>query len=92
MAFLVSRYFGIRAFGAIYGLMFAIFSFGVGFGPFLMGVAHDYMHSYVPMMIVFEIGLIASILVLLPLGPYRYAHARQGVEASEPAAAGAGAQ
>jgi MFS family permease len=89
MAFLVSRYFGIRAFGAIYGLMFAIFSFGVGFGPFLMGVAHDYMHSYVPMMIVFEICLIASILALLPLGPYRFAHARQAVDAGEPAVAGA---
>ena len=89
MAFLVSRYFGIRAFGAVYGLMFAIFSFGVGLGPFLMSAAHDYLHSYVPMMIVFEIGLIASILALLPLGPYRFAHARQDVEAGEPAVAGA---
>jgi len=72
MAFLVSRYFGIRAFGAIYGLMFAIFSFGVGFGPFLMGAAHDFMHSYVPMMIVFELALILAIGLLLPLGPYRF--------------------
>jgi hypothetical protein len=54
-----------------------------------MGVAHDYMHSYVPMMIVFEICLIASILALLPLGPYRFAHARQAVDAGEPAVAGA---
>ena len=76
MAFLVSRYFGIRAFGAIYGLMFAIFSFGVGFGPFLMGAAHDYMHSYVPMMVAFEIGLIVSICLLLPLGAYRFAAPR----------------
>jgi MFS family permease len=89
MAFLVSRYFGIRAFGAIYGLMFAIFSFGVGLGPFLMSAAHDYLHSYVPMMIVFEISLIASILALLPLGSYRFAHARQGTDAGEPAIAGA---
>jgi MFS family permease len=87
MAFLVSRYFGIRAFGAIYGLMFAIFSFGVGLGPFLMSLAHDKMHSYVPAMIVFEIGLIGSILALLPLGPYRFAHARGGSTAAEPVAA-----
>ncbi|HEV8016232.1 MAG TPA: MFS transporter [Stellaceae bacterium] len=87
MAFLVSRYFGIRAFGAIYGLMFAIFSFGVGLGPFLMGVAHDYMHSYVPAMIAFEIGLIGSILALLPLGQYRFAHAREGGGVLQPAAA-----
>jgi len=89
MAFLVSRYFGIRAFGAIYGLMFAIFSFGVGLGPFLMSAAHDYMHSYVPMMIVFEIGLIGAILTLLPLGPYRFAHQRAESDAVEPAVAGA---
>ena len=87
MAFLISRYFGIRAFGAIYGLMFAIFSFGVGLGPFLMGVAHDYMHSYVPMMIVFEIGLIASILALLPLGRYRFVVTREPSSEAAPAAA-----
>jgi MFS family permease len=89
MAFLVSRYFGIRAFGAIYGLMFAIFSFGVGLGPFLMSLAHDRLHSYVPAMIVFEIGLIAAILALLPLGPYRFAHARESGAALQPATAGA---
>lgn len=89
MAFLVSRYFGIRAFGAIYGLMFAIFSFGVGFGPYLMGLAHDYMHSYVPMMIVFEIGLAVSIALLLPLGAYRFTvHAGRAAE-PEPAPAAA---
>jgi len=89
MAFLVSRYFGIRAFGAIYGLMFAIFSLGVGLGPFLMSAAHDALHSYVPAMIVFEMGLIGAILALLPLGPYRYAHAREGSGTIEPAVAGA---
>ncbi|HEY3916171.1 MAG TPA: MFS transporter [Stellaceae bacterium] len=89
MAFLVSRYFGIRAFGAIYGLMFAIFSFGVGLGPFLMSLAHDIMHSYVPAMIVFEIGLIGSILALLPLGPYRFAGPRHGGVEREQAPAAA---
>ena len=38
MAYFVSRYFGLRSFGAIYGLMFALFSLGVGLGPFLMGL------------------------------------------------------
>ena len=77
MAFLVSRYFGIRAFGAVYGLMFAIFSFGVGFGPWLMGMSHDYLKSYVPMMIVFEVALALAIFVLLLLGPYRFASTRE---------------
>ncbi len=73
MAFFVSRYFGLRAFGAIYGLMFALFGLGVGLGPFLMSVSHDYAGSYVPMMLAFEAGLAAAILLLLPLGRYRFA-------------------
>ena len=83
MAFLVSRYFGIRAFGAIYGLMFAIFGLGVGVGPWLMGLSHDIMKSYVPMMIVFEVALVTAIALLLPLGPYRFAR-REEREAPPP--------
>ena len=73
MAFFVSRYFGLRSFGAIYGLMFALFSLGVGVGPWLMGLSHDRLHSYVPMMIVFEGALAVSCALLLVLGPYRFA-------------------
>jgi MFS family permease len=73
MAFLVSRYFGLRAFGAIYATMFAFFSMGVGLGPFLLGLSHDKLGSYVPMMMV-NIGLIVVMcLLLLGLGPYRFA-------------------
>jgi MFS family permease len=79
MAFLVSRYFGIRHFGAVYGLMFALFSLGVGLGPWLMGLSHDYLKSYVPMMIVFEVALATAIALLLPLGPYRFASGREKV-------------
>jgi MFS family permease len=73
MAFLVSRYFGLRSFGAIYATMFAFFSMGVGLGPFLLGLSHDKLGSYVPMMMV-NIGLIVVMcLLLLGLGPYRFA-------------------
>ncbi len=41
MAFLVSRYFGLRSFGAVYATMFAFFSLGVGLGPFLWASSHD---------------------------------------------------
>ena len=73
MAYFVSRYFGLKSFGAVYGLMFALFGMGVGVGPFLMSASHDYMGSYVPMMIVFEIVLAVVCLLLLSLGPYRFA-------------------
>ena len=37
MAFLLSRYLGMRAFGEIYGYLFAIFMLASGLGPFIMG-------------------------------------------------------
>lgn len=73
MAYFVSRYFGLKSFGAIYGLMFALFGLGVGVGPWLMGLSYTRLHSYVPMMIVFEAGLAVSCALLLALGPYRFA-------------------
>ena len=82
MAYFVSRYFGLKSFGAIYGLMFALFSLGVGVGPWLMGLSFDYRHSYVPMMVVFEVALAVSCALLLALGPYRFA-----ARAAEPAPA-----
>lgn len=37
LAFLVSRYFGLKRYSAIYGFMYAIFAMGAGFGPYLYG-------------------------------------------------------
>ena len=37
MAFFISRYFGLKAYGKIYGVMFALFNIGTGLGPALSG-------------------------------------------------------
>ena len=37
MAFFISRYFGLKAYGKIYGLMFMLFNLGTGLGPALSG-------------------------------------------------------
>jgi len=73
MAFFVSRYFGLRSFGAVYGTMFALFSLGVGLGPFFMGLSHDKFGSYVPMMMVNEGIIVIMCGLILSLGPYRFA-------------------
>ncbi|MGH7087937.1 MAG: MFS transporter, partial [Stellaceae bacterium] len=73
MAFLVSRYFGLKAFGAIYGTMFAFFAYGNSVGIFLMSYAHTHYHTYVPMLILFEFALAAACLLMIGLGPYRFA-------------------
>jgi predicted MFS family arabinose efflux permease len=41
IAFFVGRYFGLRTFGAIYGLLFAAFIAGSGLGVYLMGLSSD---------------------------------------------------
>jgi MFS family permease len=70
--YFVSRYFGLRSFGQIYGYLFAVFMIGVGVGPSLMGFSFDHWHSYAPMFIVFEIALLLACIIFLFLGPYQF--------------------
>ena len=72
MAFFISRYFGLKAYGKIYGLMFMIFNIGNGLGPALSGRAFDMYHSYSQIFIVYEVALVLTCLLLVWLGPYVY--------------------
>lgn len=81
IAFLVSRYLGLRAFGQLYGYLFAVFMLGSGLGPFLMGMSFQGLHSYDP-----ALGVLAGLLALacvamLRFGPYRYGSAPDGAVA-----------
>lgn len=46
LAYLVSRYFGMRSYGKIYGWQLSAFYVGASIGPVLMGVAYDALQSY----------------------------------------------
>ncbi|MBA4094641.1 MAG: MFS transporter [Candidatus Accumulibacter sp.] len=46
LAYLVSRYFGLRAYGVIYGAQLSAFGIGAGLGPPLTGLIYDSTHSY----------------------------------------------
>lgn len=70
--YFVSRYFGLKAFGQIYGYLFAVFMVGVGVGPSLLGLSFDRWHSYAPMFVVFEVALFVACVLFLRLGPYRF--------------------
>jgi MFS family permease len=72
MAFFISRYFGLKSYGKIYGLMFMIFNIGNGLGPALSGRAFDMYHSYSQIFIVYEVALVVTCLLLVRLGPYVY--------------------
>jgi MFS family permease len=77
IAFLLSRYMGMRAFGEIYGYFFSIFMVGAGLGPFAMGVSYDRTGSYRLMLLCFVVALALASLPLLRLGTYAYPSARK---------------
>jgi len=70
MPYLVSRYFGMRAFGAIYGACFGAFTLGMATGPLLMGYGFDRTHSYRTPLVALMVVLCAAIVVTLQLPEY----------------------
>jgi len=72
LGYFVSRYFGRRSFGMLYGLVFGAFVVGVGVGPALLGFGYDHFGSYDPVLKVFLGLLLIAALLFLPLGKYLY--------------------
>jgi cyanate permease len=71
MAYMVSRYFGLRAFGEIYSYAFAAFTLGGVIGPPLMGVAFDSTGSYSLVLGGFVVATLIAAGLMTQLGPYR---------------------
>lgn len=71
MAFLVARYFGMKSYGTVYGLLYSFFALGAGVGPVAFGAAFDRTHSYVGPLSLCAILMAAGALLLLALGRYR---------------------
>jgi MFS family permease len=72
IAYMTSRYFGLRRFGQIYGYQFGVFLVGAGLGPMLMGAAQTRLHSYdLPFQVFGMLMVLASLLMLL-VGRYTY--------------------
>ena len=72
LGFFVSRYFGRRAFGTLYGLVFAAFTIGIGVGPVILGKGFDASHTYNHVLGGFFVALIVAAALFLTLGTYRY--------------------
>jgi MFS family permease len=88
MAFIVSRYFGVRAFGALYGFIIMVVNFANAAGTGLMGWCFQLKHSYLPMLYAFEGFLVVTIVLFARMGPYRYpAPRRQPLKRPEAATA-----
>ena len=87
IAYLTSRYCGLRSFGEIYGYAFATFVIAGALGTLLMGVGFDKTGAYaVPLTGFFGATAVAAILFGL-LGPYKYGVRQFGPTVSDQALA-----
>jgi predicted MFS family arabinose efflux permease len=82
IGFLVSRYFGLRAYGEVYGYLFAIFTLGTGFGPVLMAICFDMTQSYNVALIGLAAALVCASILITRLGTYRFPAHRAGARAA----------
>jgi MFS family permease len=72
IAYLSSRYFGLRAFGKIYSWIFAAFGLSGALGPLIMGAGFDRTGSYRDPLILFFIAVVVAAVLMTRLGPYRF--------------------
>lgn len=70
LAFLTSRYFGVRHYGAVFGGIYAFFTVGSGLAPLLYARTYDSLGTYRPIMTVAAVGLVIAIGLLLSMGRY----------------------
>ena len=77
MGYMISRYFGLRAFGTAFGLAFGAFMLAGAAGVLLMGEGFDRFHSYTVPLAGFCGAMVLALLLLSRLGPYRYGVTRE---------------
>jgi MFS family permease len=72
IAFLMSRYFGLRSLGRTFGFAFGAFVLAGGVGPLVMGVSFDRTGSYRGPLAGFFAATLVAAALLTRLGPYRF--------------------
>jgi MFS family permease len=70
LPYFLSRYFGVRHYGAISGLTYGVIVLTQGITPFLMDLAFDLTGSYHIAIVVIGAGLICGALLILRLLPF----------------------
>jgi MFS family permease len=71
MGFLVARYFGLAAFGRIYGWLYCAFALGSGLGPLWVGATRDATGDYTLPLALSAAGLAAACVGFLLMPRYR---------------------
>jgi len=71
MAYFVSRYFGIRSYGRVYGLVYAAFGLGSGTSPIVFNLVRGDDPDYSRVLAIVAVGFLIGAASLLLLGRYR---------------------
>ncbi|NBC35001.1 MFS transporter [Novosphingobium sp. FSY-8] len=71
VAFFVARYFGLRRYGGIYGLLYICFALGAGISPMFFGRDHDAFGNFHHILTLSAYILVPSAALFLLLGKYR---------------------
>lgn len=70
LAYLISRYFGQRNYGTIYGCFYTVIAFGGGLGPVVYGYAYDSTGTYGTALLIGVGCVLTGATLLLLLGAY----------------------
>lgn len=70
VAYLVTRYFGLRSYGAIYGTIYAVYMTGGAISPTLIGLMYETAGSYGSALAGSTAALVIVALLFLTMGPY----------------------
>ena len=71
VAFLVSRFFGLKAYGKIYGSQLSVFYLGAATGPLAVGMSFDISGSYTQVLYAAVVILLFGAIVIGGLGKPR---------------------
>ena len=70
--YLISRYFGLRAFAPIVSVAFSMFVLAGALGPLLMGAGFDRSGSYRGVLLLLFLTTLLALILVVQLGPYRF--------------------
>jgi MFS family permease len=76
IAYTLSRYFGLKAFGTAYGYAFGAFLLAGAAGTLLMGAGFDFTRAYSVPLAGFFLAMVLAAWLMTRLGPYGYAAAQ----------------
>lgn len=72
LGFVVKRYFGLKRYGTLYGVLFAVFQLGGAVGVLALGEMRDASGSYAGGLAMLALACLGSAVLFVFLGPYRF--------------------